>query len=82
MNLFIVIYHSPLVKGAKDAARVCKLLKSVFKKTPQFFFTGQRRNKDHSALVNCRGIKFRSLDRLINDCKLRNERKTFNPNAQ
>ncbi len=31
----IVIYHSSLVKGAMDAARVCKLRNGV-KKTPQF----------------------------------------------
>ncbi len=32
---FIVIYHSALVKGAMNAARVCKLRNGV-KKTPQF----------------------------------------------
>jgi hypothetical protein len=31
----IVIYHSSLVKGAMNAARVCKLRNSV-KKTPKF----------------------------------------------
>ncbi len=31
----IVIYHSSLVKGAMNAARVCKLQNGV-KKTPQF----------------------------------------------
>ncbi len=31
----IVIYHSSLVKGAMNAARLCKLRNSV-KKTPQF----------------------------------------------
>jgi hypothetical protein len=31
----IVIYHSSLVKGAMNAARVCKLRNGV-KKTPQF----------------------------------------------
>jgi hypothetical protein len=31
----IVIYHSSLVKGAMNAARVCKLLNGV-KKMPQF----------------------------------------------
>jgi hypothetical protein len=34
-NLFIVFYHSPLVKAAMNAARVCKLRNGV-KKTPQF----------------------------------------------
>jgi hypothetical protein len=32
---FIVIYHSSLVKGAMNAARVCKLCNGV-KKAPQF----------------------------------------------
>jgi hypothetical protein len=32
---FIVIYHSSLVKGAMNAARICKLRNGV-KKTPQF----------------------------------------------
>ncbi len=31
----IVVYHSSLVKGAMNAARVCKLRNGV-KKTPQF----------------------------------------------
>jgi hypothetical protein len=31
----IVIYHSSLVKGAMNAARLCELRK-VVKKTPQF----------------------------------------------
>ncbi len=57
----IVIYHSLLVKGAMNAALVCKLRKSVQKPLNFFFFTGQRRNKDHSALVNCGGIKFLKL---------------------
>ncbi len=36
MNFFfIVIYHSSLVKGALNAARVCKLRNGV-KKTPKF----------------------------------------------
>jgi hypothetical protein len=38
MNLFlIVIYHSSLVKGAMNAARLCKLRNGV-KKTPNFFY--------------------------------------------
>jgi hypothetical protein len=35
-HFFIVIYHSSLVKGAMNAARLCKLRNGV-KKTPQFF---------------------------------------------
>jgi hypothetical protein len=34
-HFLIVIYHSSLVKGAMNAARVCKLRSGV-KKTPQF----------------------------------------------
>jgi hypothetical protein len=45
-HLLIVIYHSSLVKGAMNAAPVCKLRNGV-KKTPQFllFFNGQRWTK-------------------------------------
>jgi hypothetical protein len=55
---FIVIYHSSLVKGAMNAALVCKLRNGVKKTSISSFFTGQRRNKDHSALVNCGGMSF------------------------
>jgi hypothetical protein len=34
-HFLIVIYHSSLVKGAMNAARLCKLSNGV-KKTPQF----------------------------------------------
>jgi hypothetical protein len=34
-TFLIVIYHSSLVKGAMNAARLCKLRNGV-KKTPQF----------------------------------------------
>jgi hypothetical protein len=36
----IVIYHSSLVKGAMNAARICKLRNGV-KKTPQFLLFSQ-----------------------------------------
>ena len=58
----IVIYHSSLVKGAMNAARVCKLRNGVKKNASiSSFFTGQRRNQDQSALVNCGGIEFLKL---------------------
>jgi hypothetical protein len=58
----IVIYHSSLVKAAINAARVCKLRNVVLKKASiSSFSTVQRRNKDHSALVNCEGIEFLKL---------------------
>ncbi len=58
----IVIYHSSLVKAAMNAACLCKLLNGV-NKMPSIssFFNGQRRNEDHSALVNCGGIEFLKL---------------------
>jgi hypothetical protein len=48
------------------------------------FFNGQRRNKDHSALVDCGGIEFfeGKIGAFTIVCKLRNERKRFNPSAQ
>jgi hypothetical protein len=36
----IVIYHSTLVKGAMNAARICKLCNGV-KKNPQFLLFSQ-----------------------------------------
>ncbi len=59
-HFFIVIYHSSLVKAAMNAARNCKLCNGV-KNTPQISSFFIRRSKDHSALVNCGGIKFFKL---------------------
>jgi hypothetical protein len=74
---FIVIYHSSLVKGTINAARVCKLRNGV-KKTSQFLLfsqaTGGKKTIAHLSIAE--GSSFLSLDRLIYDCKLRNERKT------
>jgi hypothetical protein len=39
---FIVIYHSSLVKGAMNAARVCKLPNGVKNASISSFFNGQR----------------------------------------
>jgi hypothetical protein len=73
----IVIYHSSLVKGAMNAARVCNLRNGV-KKTPQFLLFSQAKGgtKTIAHLSIAEGSSFESLDRLINVCKLRNERKT------
>ncbi len=47
-HFFIVIYHSSLVKGAMNAARLCKLRNGV-NKTPQFLlFSMQKVNQVHS----------------------------------
>jgi hypothetical protein len=58
----IVIYHSSLVKGTMNAARVSKLRNDV-KKTPQFllFSMAKGGTKTNSALVNCGGIEFLKL---------------------
>ena len=37
-HFLIVIYHSSLVKGAMNAARVCKLRNGVIKKCLNFFY--------------------------------------------
>ena len=52
----IVIYHSSLVQGAMNAARVCKLRNGV-KKTPQFLLFSmakveQMRNEYHRSYLN------------------------------
>jgi hypothetical protein len=59
MNLFYC--HLSLVKGAMNAtphlfAHWCS--KNAYISS---FLTGQSRNKDHSALVNCGGIEFLKL---------------------
>jgi hypothetical protein len=61
----------------------CKLRNDV-KKTPQFLLFSQARGgtKTIAHLSIVEGSNFWSLDRHIYECKLRNERKTFNPNAQ
>ncbi len=76
----IVIYHSSLVKGAMNAARVCKLRNGV-KKTPQFLLFSQAKGgkKTIAHLSIAEGSSFWSLDRLINDYKLQNEKKIFDP---
>jgi hypothetical protein len=60
-HFLIVIYHSSLVKATVNAVRVCKFRNGVKKCLNFFFFQWQRRNKEHSALVNCGGIKFLKL---------------------
>jgi len=37
-HILIVIYHSSLVKGAMNAARVCKLCNGIKKRLNFFFF--------------------------------------------
>ena len=79
----IVICHSSLVKGAMNAAHVCKLRNGVKKRLNFFFFSQAKGGTKTIALLSiAEGSSFLSLDRRIYDCKLRNERKTCNPNAQ
>ncbi len=72
----IVIYHSSLVKAAMNTARVCKLCNGA-NKTPKFLLfpiaKGGTKTIAHSSIAE--GSSFWSLDRRINDCKLRNEKK-------
>ncbi len=55
----IVIYHSSLVKGAMNAARVCKLRNGV-KKTASIssFFTGEGGTKTIAHLSIAEGLSF------------------------
>jgi hypothetical protein len=67
-------YHSLLVKGAMNAACVCKLSNGV-KKTPQFLLFSQAKGgtKTIAHLSIAEESSFWSLDRVIYDCKLRNQ---------
>ncbi len=81
----IVIYHSSLVKGAMNAARVCKLRNSVKKRLNFFFFSqakGGTKTIAYLTLSIAEGSNFWSLNRLIYDCKLQNERATLWHNWQ
>ncbi len=55
----IVLYHSSLVKGAMNAAHVCKLRNGV-KKTPQFLLFSQAKGgtKTVAHLSNAEGSSF------------------------
>jgi hypothetical protein len=55
----IVIYHSSLVKGAMNAAHVCKLRNHV-KKTPQFLLFSQAKGgtKTMAHLSIAEGMRF------------------------
>jgi hypothetical protein len=55
----IVIYHSSLVKGAMNAARVFKLRNGV-KKTPQFFHRPKAEQRPKRT-CQFRGIEFLKL---------------------
>ncbi len=60
-HFFIVIYHSSLVKAAMNAAAFVNCAMVLKNASIYSFFTGQRQNKDHSALINCGGIEFLKL---------------------
>jgi hypothetical protein len=44
-HFLIVIYHSSLVKGTMNAARLCKLRNGVKKRLNFFYFNGKRWTK-------------------------------------
>jgi hypothetical protein len=77
----IFIYRSSL--EWMNAAGICKLRNDV-DKTPQFilFSMSKGGTKTIAHLSIAEESSFWSLDRHIYDCKLRNERKRFNPSAQ
>jgi hypothetical protein len=83
MNLFLFLSMFFTGKAAMNVARVCKLRNGV-NKTPQFLLFSMANGgiKTIAHLSIAEGSSFLSLDRLIYDCKLRNERKRFNPSAQ
>jgi hypothetical protein len=72
----IVIYGFSLVKAAMNAARICKLHNGV-NNTPKFllFSIAKGGTKTIARLSIAEGSSFRSLERRIYDCKLRNEKK-------
>ncbi len=47
-HFLIAIYHSSLVKGALNAARVCKLRNGVKKRLNFFFFQWSKVDQVHS----------------------------------
>jgi hypothetical protein len=47
-TFFIVVYHSSLVKGAMNAARVCKLRNGVKKSLNFFFFQWPKVDQVHN----------------------------------
>jgi hypothetical protein len=47
----LVIYHSSLVKGAMNAARVCKLRNGV-KKTPQFLIFSMAKGRPSAQWIS------------------------------
>jgi hypothetical protein len=51
-HLFIVIYHSSLVKGAMNAARLCKLRNDVKKLLNFFYFQWQKVDQVRSEYIH------------------------------
>jgi len=55
-HFFIVIYHSSLVKGAMNAARLCKLRNGVKKRLNFFYFQWEKvdqvRSEYHRSYLN------------------------------
>ncbi len=73
--ILIIIHHFSLVKAAMNAPRICKLCSGVNKTLPFLYFPiakGGKKTIAHLSIAE--GLSFRSLDRCICDCKLRNEK--------
>jgi hypothetical protein len=75
-HILIIIHRFSLVKAAMNSLRICKLYSNV-NKTPPFlhFPIAKGGTKTIAQLSIAEGLNFRSLDRRIYDCKLRNEKK-------
>jgi hypothetical protein len=71
----IIIHHFSLLKTAMNTPRICKLRNGVNKTLPFLYFPiAKGGTKTISHLSIAEGLSFRSLDRCIYDCKLRNEK--------
>jgi hypothetical protein len=86
MNFFIVLFHSSIGESGMNVQRLCKLRKrpsyrwpwgNGFNKTATFlnFPIAKGGTRTIAHLLIAEGWSFRSLDRRIYDCKLRNEKK-------
>ena len=71
-HFLIVIYHSSLVKGAMNAARLCKLRNGV-KKTPQFLlFSMEKVDQVRSDYLR----SLRSYLNWLHNCQLKSRRRS------
>jgi hypothetical protein len=87
INFFIPIFHLSLVKAGTNAPHLCKLRIGQGARVPAkrlhffiFVLPNAEQRPTIAQLPIAERLSLRSLDRLIYDYKLRNEKK-FNPSA-